>query len=70
MYQINQINKTNQIDQINQTDRACLNGFNVLGRVIGVNRLKRGGRLFEGIVEREMEAYIIRTTCEGSGLAS
>ena len=36
-------------------------GYNVLDLVIGVNRLERGGSLFEGIVQREMAEYIIRT---------
>jgi hypothetical protein len=35
--------------------------INVLDLVIGVNRLERGGSLFEGIVQREMAEYIIRT---------
>src|SRR5437773_3775892 len=43
-------------------------GCSILGRGIGVNRLKRGGSLFEGIVQREMEEYIIRTICVRSGL--
>lgn len=69
--QINHINQINQIDQTNQTVRACTSmGSNLLGRVIGVNRLKRGGCLFEGIVQRETEVYIIFTRCERSGLAS
>jgi hypothetical protein len=34
--------------------------YNVLDLVSGVNRLKRGGSLFEGIVQREMAEYIIR----------
>jgi hypothetical protein len=45
-------------------------GCNLLGRGIAVNRLKRGGSLFEGIVQREMEACIIRTRCARSGLPS
>jgi hypothetical protein len=36
-------------------------GNNLLGRRIGVNRLKRGGGLFEGIAQREMKEYVIRT---------
>ena len=45
-------------------------GYNVLDRVTGVNRLKRGGSLFEGVVQREMEEYIIPTRCVRSGLPS
>ena len=44
---------------------AILRGsiFYILGRGIEVNRLKRGGSLFEGIARREMEEYTIRTRC-------
>jgi hypothetical protein len=45
-------------------------GCNLLGRGIGVNRLKRGGSLFEGIVQKEMEEYIVLTRCARSGLPS
>ena len=45
-------------------------GYNVLDRVTGVNRLKRGGSLFEGVVQREMEVYIFRRRCVRSGLPS
>ena len=45
-------------------------GCNLLGCGIEVNRLKRGGCLFEGIARREMEEYIIRTRCARSGLPS
>jgi len=38
--------------------------------VIGVNRLKRGGCLFEGIVPKDMEEYIIQTRCARCGLTS
>jgi hypothetical protein len=41
--------------------QGLLYGCNLLGRGIGVNRLKRGGSLFEGIAQREREEYIIRT---------
>jgi hypothetical protein len=71
MNQINQINKTNQINQTNQMSQfhvsrafillRFLYGCNVLGRGIGVNSLKRGGSLFEGIAQRVREEYIIRT---------
>jgi hypothetical protein len=36
-------------------------GYNLLGCGIEVNRLKRGGCLFEGIAQNEREEYIIRT---------
>ena len=36
-------------------------GCKLLGCVVGVNRLKRGGRLFEGIAQIEVEEYIIQT---------
>ena len=45
-------------------------GYNLLGCGIEVNRLKRGGCLFEGIARREMEEYIIRTRGARSGLPS
>jgi hypothetical protein len=35
-----------------------------------VNRLKRGGSLFEGVVLSEAEEYIIGTRCARSGLPS
>jgi len=44
--------------------------YSILGCGIGVNRLKRGGGLFEGIVQRQVEEYIIRTRCARSGLSS
>ena len=34
-------------------------GCNVLGRESEINRLKRGGGLFEGIVQGEVEEYIV-----------
>ena len=43
---------------------------NVLGCGIGVNSLKRGGSLFEGIAQREREEYIILTRGARSGFPS
>ncbi len=45
-------------------------GYNLLGRVIGVKRLERGGCLFEGIASMEMKEYILQTRCVRIGRSS